>query len=1036
MVQNMMYGREFRRFRLAVRGAIGVVFLGGVAAFSAPRPESKKAPGAGAMGEGMNPFNETYRLRIRDLCRNYEWARKQRKNILDRCRRWKTMSDSDLRTSVPSQMVPRALYLHRKAGCPECGREVFKHGYYPWRMDPKRHPWKVQCPNCDERFPKNDFLAYYLSGLDENRMFRPERADAALLFNTEHPDPDDPLHLFGVDSGTGYNDKEKGSFKFVAHYNHHANWGANARYPGSGNSVTSAAVGLGYGYAVTGDPVYAQKAAVLLERIADVYPELDFEYWASKGGYHQYRGIYGTAVDSTWSTRVAFDLARAYALVRDSIETDATLSAKIETNILRVTFEKQKQSRIWGNTGFNKEVAMMMALATHDEGLQAELVSWLFCNAEGEPIPSRHSDWRKTRLGGGIGRRTAALTADGFSWEGGFGYSAIMPIFLTQAYPSLLRFAEDSNEESVRLAMQLMRQRLPSFYKTSFQLVCCDRFMPTWGDGGRFGTPMILKGAQQANLFAAYAAFEDADIGRMYWRMAGKKAMPTGDLLNPHIDYERVKERLDAIRRENTPVARSSCNLAGRGFAVMRSGAGEHERSLLAYYGSNTGHNHHESLNLYLFAYGMDLMPGLGYPNISNTTWRQGFWERPIGHNTVATEWDAGPEDLRLADQKLFVVSPLASLTEIDAQRVYPGLRKFSRMPVLVNLSDTEFYVVDFFHIAGGTDHVYSFHSGVGTVALDGARFVQQEGGSYAGKDVPFAVRREGEGWRVGSGMQFLHDVSRATMDGPISAEWQLENFQKVSPFGDDVRLRFTLLNPLCEVALAKSRPPQNIPGNPEDIHYLLARKRTSADEEFVYTSVIEPHLCDRRSVAALRTLETANAGGVASAVEVKLRDGRRDVIVQCTDDSTTTTVEGGIRFAGRLMVARFTADGKLSELLAVRPSHVRIGDAFEEDYTPCVRGNVVALDRGASSTCTITVDGELAVPPEALRPLWTDIRPSPDANGNYRIETVTARDEKTVLEVGNVSFISGFDPETQQYTYAFAEGATLEIPLTYHWKR
>ena len=303
--------------------------LCGAAALAGPGPDAGKTPSAAAVGNSMNPFNEAYRIRIRALCSKYEWARGQRKNILDRCAYWRARSDSDLRISVPSQMVPRALYLNRKAGCLKCGREIFKHGYYPWRMDPKKHPWKVQCPNCGERFPKNDFVAYYISGLDENNMFRPDRADAALLFNTEHPDPDDPLHLFGVDPGTGYNDKEKGSFKFVAHYNHHANWGTCGRYPSSANSVTSAAVGLGYGYAVTGEPVNARKAAVLLERIADVYPELDFEYWASKGGYHQYRGIYGTAVDSTWSTRIAFDLARAYALIRDFIEDDPDLVAKI-----------------------------------------------------------------------------------------------------------------------------------------------------------------------------------------------------------------------------------------------------------------------------------------------------------------------------------------------------------------------------------------------------------------------------------------------------------------------------------------------------------------------------------------------------------------------------------------------------------------------------------------------------------------------------------------------------------------------------------
>ena len=1002
----------------------GAALIGGHALGA---PEAQTGP-----ENGMNPFGEAYRVRLRELCGKYEWARKQRKNILDHCAWWKGKSDRDLRLAVPSQMVPRSLYMNRKAGCPQCGREVFKHGYYPWRMEPKARPWKVQCPNCDERFPKNDFLAYYVSGLDENDMFQPDRADASLLFNTEHPDPEDPLHQFGVDPGTGYNDKEKGSFKFVANYNHHANWGANAKYPRSANSVTSAAVGLGYGYAVTGDSAYARKAAVLLERLADVYPDLDFEHWASKGGYHQYRGIYGTAVDSTWSTRVAFDLVRAYALVGDFIADDGALVAKIETRILRETFEKQKRSIIWGNTGFNKNVAAMMALATRDEALRKELVAWLFCNAEGEAIPSPRSNWRKTRLGGGLGRRTAELTGDGFSWEGGFGYSAIMPLFLTEAYSSLRRFAGNATDENIRLTMALMRQRLPRFYKTSFQLVCVDKFMPTWGDGGRFGTPMIPKGAQTANLLAAFASFGDPDIARIYWRMNGGDGVAAGDLLNPHVDYERVKAQLEAARGEGVSPTRSSCNMAGRGFAVMRSGAADHERSLIAYYGSNTGHNHHEALNLYLFAYGLDLMPGLGYPNISNTTWRQGFWERPISHNTVATEWDTGPEDMRLADQKLFVSSSLATLTEIDARRVYPGLKRYSRLPVLVNVSDEAFYVVDFFRVGGGSDHVYSFHSGVGSVALEGAEFTPQAGGSYAGKDVPFAVRRDGEGWRVGSGQQFLHDVNRAAMTGPVSAEWQLADFQKTSPFGDDVRLRFTLLSPLCEVALAKSRPPQNIPGNPEDIHYLLARKRTAADEEFAYTAVIEPYLQGKRPITALRTLQIENGGPADAAVEVTLADGRRDVIVQCVSDHAMVQVEGGIRFQGRLLVVRFGPAGAPSGVLAVRPSYVGLGRAFERRYTPCAKGKVTHFDRGAPDACTIALDTELIVPADALRPLWTDITPSPDANGNYRIEGTTVQDGKTVLNVGDVSLVSGFDTDRQEFTYAFEEGATVEIPFSY----
>ena len=39
-----------------------------------------------------------------------------------------------------------------------------------WKRD-----WKVSCPDCDERFPKNDFAAFYRTSLDEKGFFRRDR---------------------------------------------------------------------------------------------------------------------------------------------------------------------------------------------------------------------------------------------------------------------------------------------------------------------------------------------------------------------------------------------------------------------------------------------------------------------------------------------------------------------------------------------------------------------------------------------------------------------------------------------------------------------------------------------------------------------------------------------------------------------------------------------------------------------------------------------------------------------------------------------
>jgi hypothetical protein len=80
---------------------------------------------------------------------------------------------------------------------------------YSWKMNALDMPYKVQCPHCDETFPKNDFYKFYLSGLDEHGVFDPKKADRSLLFNVDHPDPDDPLHNFGVDDGEGYVEGDK-----------------------------------------------------------------------------------------------------------------------------------------------------------------------------------------------------------------------------------------------------------------------------------------------------------------------------------------------------------------------------------------------------------------------------------------------------------------------------------------------------------------------------------------------------------------------------------------------------------------------------------------------------------------------------------------------------------------------------------------------------------------------------------------------------------------------------------------------------------
>ena len=278
---------------------------------------------AGSPLAGMSSLDRaTAQERIRTLsalATKYPWFGRQKEAILSKCESRLGPSDEDLWRDMPGQCIPRRTMVNTEHGCPNCGKAVHRgYGYYPWRSTPA-HPWKVQCPKCLERFPKNDFLAYYRSGIDEQGSFDAARADKSLLHNQEHPDPADPKHKFGVDPGAGYRSPEGNVYTFVACYNLSRIWGK----PWDKQGITSVALDFAYAYLLTGDVRYARKAAVILARIATLYPEMDYGFWTGKPEYNPLgRRIPGKILDRIWENILVRRLLRTYDLVHDAVVAD------------------------------------------------------------------------------------------------------------------------------------------------------------------------------------------------------------------------------------------------------------------------------------------------------------------------------------------------------------------------------------------------------------------------------------------------------------------------------------------------------------------------------------------------------------------------------------------------------------------------------------------------------------------------------------------------------------------------------------------
>jgi len=91
--------------------------------------------------------------------RRYPWAGEIADRAVAAAQPFVERSDDALWRLVTGQQIPRGIHVNPKLGCPSCGRKVYEeHGNYPWILDIDK-PFKIQCPSCDEVWPKNDFSA-------------------------------------------------------------------------------------------------------------------------------------------------------------------------------------------------------------------------------------------------------------------------------------------------------------------------------------------------------------------------------------------------------------------------------------------------------------------------------------------------------------------------------------------------------------------------------------------------------------------------------------------------------------------------------------------------------------------------------------------------------------------------------------------------------------------------------------------------------------------------------------------------------------
>jgi hypothetical protein len=855
------------------------------------------------------------------------------------CDRLLKMSDEELWEFVPPPDLPRALNVRFGADCPVHGAEVFRvGGHYPWKLDPAK-PFKVTCPVGGETYPSNDFAAYYKAG-------RKEKLDT---------------HERYVDDGYGWVNDKGERFWFVGYYVFWQRWRREA-IPGVEN--------LAHLYLLTGDPAAAHKACVLLARLAQVYPEMDYSTQAYHNGSWPsgYRGkifdyvwenstarSFATAVDNLWpALAVADDPALAAWLRQRGIE---NLRSYALTRLVNEDEKAVLDGNIRGNMIFQETLLhCAMVHDNHDpaQGVTTEqALNWIM--------------WG----GGEMGTMLAnGVTSDGAGCENTPGYNEMWMTSFYSLADKLKPFGVD--------LFAFGSGKLKKMVDYYLDITVAGKYIPSIGDinGSVNPQPKIW----DARIFRrAFDVYRDARHARALIQLG----TPAREL------YPKASEaELKRTESEAADLGLVTRSLGGYGLAVLESGSADNRRAAAMYYGSQGAwHGHKDRLNIEYIARDRTYMMEMGYP----AHWgdKADQWTMGTASHCVVLVNEEGHHGKPAGELCALADSPMVKLMDASVERVYPGTVSLYRRTVgMIDVGKRHSYLVDIFRVRGGNQHDYNFHGlPDGKLSVEGVQLDAARPGTVAGDDVPFGKRPDNY---KGSGYYYLFNARHGKPEGAWRAAWEQ---------ADANGLRLWMLPGSCQEIIVADCEPEFKPNAPKEIKYLLARNR-GENLESAFVGVIEPYL-RRPFIDSVERLRAARCGRPQDVTALRVSIGRRTDEIVSFLGGGPCRLESGLETNAEFAAASFDHAGMLFAVIADGRSLSHKGASIRCGGP--IKRRIAAIDYERNE---ITLDG----PAPAGGALVGSAVIIGDANRttNYTVRSVRRDGARAVLGFGDVSPLIG----------------------------
>lgn len=856
-------------------------------------------------------------------------------------------SDEELWQFIPPPDLPRALNVRFGFDCPIHAKEIFRvGGHYPWLIS-RDAPFKVKCPVGGEVYPTNDFEAYYKAGRQGQ-------------LDTHEP---------YVDDGFGWIDPEGNRYWFVGYFVFWQRWRQD---------VIGGVSNLARLYLISGDRQAGHKAGVILARLAQIYPRMDY----STQAYHNGKwpaAIPGKILDYIWEVGNTSTFATAFDDAYDALSEPAlaefcrTKGIENPTEFIRVNLAEEGARAIMAGK--------LHSNMTH-QGALTHLAKVLDNDDPGQGLTTKEMlDW--IMWGGGeMGTLLYnGVTRDGAGSENTPGYNGIW-------WSSFYDLADQLRPLGYDLWADRRLKKMSDYY---IDVTVAGDYCPSTGDTSGIIAPQG-KSWSESNFRRAFREYHDERIAKVLIHMGA----------DPKSLYPALSdEQAERLREQAADLGLRTRDLGGWGMAILEGGQGDERHATTMYYGSQGGwHGHLDRLNIEYIARGVTFLPEMGYPahwGHKADTWTRGS----PSHNIVMVNGE--PQDGKPAGYlNTLADSPVFKLMDASAEVVYHDIVSQYRRTVAMVEAGGDAYLLDVFRVRGGQEHDYLIH-GLGDCTVQTRRIVLGEPhpGTLAGDEVPFGTApTEGPD----NGYEYLSAPRYAQPQGAFSVGW-------VQPSGQ--ALWFHALDGVAQQAVVADAEPELRPEAYKSIQYLILRN-TGENLSSTFAGVLEA-VHDKRVVRSVRRLKPAEAPEGTVAVSVLLGD-RKDTLVSNPQPAQDVRLARGVRLSAEFAAIAEDKAGLLSALLVNGTSLVT------KDWSVEAAGPVAAriLEVNYEDN-TLVIDQPVARPEAMLAQVF--VASQGGHSTSYTIKGIESHPKGALIRLGDVmplegkGVVSGVDEKARTLT-------------------